>query len=89
MLPSRKTKQLTYLENLETTTRYVAVITIAQIQLTKPELRFCTSSNPACGVTAEIRLNAFRLSIVKTFNHHHHHHHKIMSKGANNFHSYR
>ena len=30
------------------------VITIAQLYSTKPELRFCASSNPACGVS-EIR----------------------------------
>ena len=32
----------------------VVVITTAQLDSTKPELRFCTGSNPACG-TLEIR----------------------------------
>ena len=34
--------------------RCAVVITIAQLHSTKPELRFCASSNPACGVS-EIR----------------------------------
>ena len=34
--------------------RGVVVITTAQLHSTKPELRFCTGSNPACGVS-EIR----------------------------------
>ena len=29
----------------------VVVITAAQLHSTKPELRFCTGSNPACGVS--------------------------------------
>ena len=32
----------------------VVVITTAQLHSTKSELRFCTGSNPACGVS-EIR----------------------------------
>ena len=32
----------------------VVVITTAQLHSTKPELRFCAGSNPACGVS-EIR----------------------------------
>ena len=53
--------------------RGVVVITTAQLHATKPELRFCAGSNPACGVLEirddedlwqwsrlEIRLNAFR-----------------------------
>ena len=55
--------------------RGVVVITAAQLHSTKPELRFCTGSNPARGVSKiddgedlwqwsrlEIRLNAFRWS---------------------------
>ena len=34
--------------------RGVVVITTAQLQSTKPELRFCAGSNPACGMM-EIR----------------------------------
>ena len=34
--------------------RDVVVITTAQLHSTKPELRFCAVSNPACGVP-EIR----------------------------------
>ena len=34
--------------------RGVVVITTARLQSTKPELRFCVGSNPACGVS-EIR----------------------------------
>ena len=34
--------------------RGVVVITTAQLHSTKPELRFCAGSNPACGVS-EIR----------------------------------
>ena len=34
--------------------RGVVVITTAQLHSTKPELRFCTGSNPACSVL-EIR----------------------------------
>ena len=33
--------------------RRVVVITTAQLHLTKPELRFCAGSNPAC--VSEIR----------------------------------
>ena len=53
--------------------RGVVVITTAQLHSTKPELRFCTDSNPACGVSdicngedlwqrsqLERRLNTFR-----------------------------
>ena len=53
------------------------VITTAQLHSTKPELRFCTGSNTACGMSKirdgedlwqwsmlEIRLNAFRLSTI-------------------------
>ena len=53
------------------------VITTAQLPSTKPELRFCSVSNPARGVSEicdgenlwewpwlEIRLNAFRLSTI-------------------------
>ena len=52
-------------------------ITTAQLHSTKPELRFCVGSNPACGVSEicdgedlwqwsrlEIRLNAFRRSTI-------------------------
>ena len=55
----------------------VVVIATAQLYLTKPELRFCASSNPACGVSEihngedlwqwswlEIRLNTFRQSTI-------------------------
>ena len=31
--------------------RGVVVITSAQLHSTKPELRFCTGSNPACSVS--------------------------------------
>ena len=31
--------------------RGVVVITAAQLHSTKPELRFCGGSNPACGVS--------------------------------------
>ena len=34
--------------------RGAVVITTAQLHSTKPELRFCAGSNPACGVS-EIR----------------------------------
>ena len=57
--------------------RGVVVITTAQLHSTKPELRFCTGSNPARGVSEirdgeelwqwsglEIRLNAFRRPTV-------------------------
>ena len=57
--------------------RGVVVITTAQLHSIKPELRFCASSNPACGVAEicdgeglwqwswlEIRLNAFRRSTI-------------------------
>ena len=57
--------------------RGVVVITTAQLQSTKPELRFCAGSNPAPGVSEirdgedlwqwsrlEIRLNAFRRSTI-------------------------
>ena len=53
------------------------VITTAQLHLTKPELRFCAGSNPACVVSEirdgddlwqcsrlEIRLNGFRRSTI-------------------------
>ena len=53
------------------------VITTAQLYSTKPELRFCTGSNPARGVSEirdgedlrqwsqlEIRLNVFRQSTI-------------------------
>ena len=30
---------------------FVVIITTAQLHSTKPELRFCTGSNPACGVS--------------------------------------
>ena len=53
------------------------VITIAQLHSTKPELRFCSGSNPARGVLEiwddedlwqwsrlEIRMNAFRRSTI-------------------------
>ena len=53
------------------------VITNAQLHSTKPELRFCTGSNPACGVSEirngknlwqwsqlEMRLNTFRRSTI-------------------------
>ena len=53
------------------------VITTAQLHLTKPELRLCAGSNPACGVSEihdvedlwkwsllEIRLNAYRRSTI-------------------------
>ena len=55
----------------------VVVITTVQLHSTKPELRFCAGSNPARGVSEirdgediwqwvllEIRLNAFRWSII-------------------------
>ena len=55
----------------------VVVITIAQLHSAKPELRFCTGSNPACGLLEirngddlwqwsrlEIRLNAFCQSTI-------------------------
>ena len=55
----------------------VVVITTAQLYSTKPELRFCTGSNPARGVSGirdgedlwqwsrlEIRLNVFRRSTI-------------------------
>ena len=55
----------------------VVVITTAQLNSTKPELRFCASSNPARGVSEirggedlwqwsrlEIKLNAFRRSTI-------------------------
>ena len=42
----------------------VVVITAAQLHSTKPELRFCAGSNPARGVSLEIRLIAFRRSII-------------------------
>ena len=49
----------------------VVVITNAQLHSIKPELRFCTGSNPACS-------KAKCLSLVnhttKTIHHHHHHH---------------
>ena len=57
--------------------RGVVVITTAQLHSTKPELRFCAGSNPACSVSEirdgedlwqwfqlEIRLNAFRRSTI-------------------------
>ena len=57
--------------------RGVTVITTAQLHSTKPELRFCAGSNPACSVSEirdgedlwqwsrlEIRLNAFRRSTI-------------------------
>ena len=40
--------------NLQTYRRGAVVITTAQLHSTKPELRFCAGSNPACGVS-EIR----------------------------------
>ena len=59
------------------TRRGVVVITTAQLCSTKPELRFCAGSNPACGVSEicdgedlwqwsqlKIRLNAFRWSTI-------------------------
>ena len=66
--------------------RCAVVITIAQLHLTKPELRFCTGSNPARGVSEirdgedfwqlsrlEIGLNAFLRSTIpqKQFIHRH------------------
>ena len=39
--------------NISTTNlwwRGIVVITTAQLHSTKPELRFCAGSNPACGV---------------------------------------
>ena len=57
--------------------REVVVITTAQLHSTKPELRFCASSNPVRGVSEirdgedlrqwsrlEIRINAFRRSTI-------------------------
>ena len=57
--------------------RGVVGITTAQLHSTKPELRFCAGSNPACDVSEirdgedpwqwsrlEIRLNAFRRSTI-------------------------
>ena len=54
-----------------------AVITTTQLHSTKPELRFCVGSNPACGVSEihdgedlwqwsrlDIKLNAFRRSTI-------------------------
>ena len=56
---------------------YVVVITAAQLHSTKPEIRFCTGSSPARGVSEihngedlwqwsrlEISLNAFRRSTI-------------------------
>ena len=70
--------------------------TTAQLHSTKPELRFCTGSNPACSVSEihdvedlwqrswlEIRLNAFCQSTIpqKQFiTYHHHHHHSKLSR---------
>ena len=55
----------------------IAVITAAQLHSTKPELRFCVGSNPACGVSEirdgedlwqwsrlEVRLNVFCWSTI-------------------------
>ena len=42
----------------------LVVITTVQLHSTKPELRFCAGSNPARGVSLEIRLIAFRRSII-------------------------
>ena len=44
--------------------RRVVVITTAKLHSTKPELRFCAGSNPARGVSLEIRLIAFRRSTI-------------------------
>ena len=57
--------------------RGVVVTTTTQLHATKPELKFCAGSNPARGVSKirdgedlwqwsrqEIRLNAFRRSII-------------------------
>ena len=41
---------------------FVVVITTAQLHLTKPELRFCAGSNPACGVLACQRFTMVRIS---------------------------
>ena len=73
--------------------RGVVVITTAHFHSTKPELRFCAGSNPACGMS-EIR-DGEDLTIVpagnkakgplsvnhttKTILHHHHHHHQILA----------
>ena len=65
--------------------RGVVVITNAQLHSTKPELRFCTGSNPAHGVSEirdgedlwqwsqlEIRLNALLVNhTTKTIHHYH------------------
>ena len=73
----------------------VVVITTAQLYSTKSELRFCTESNPAHGVSKirsgediwqwlrpEIKLNAFRRSTIprKQFIIIHHHQH-LQNKG--------
>ena len=44
--PCRKNKEKPKLQR-----HAVVVITTAQLHLTKSELRFCTDSNPACGVS--------------------------------------
>ena len=53
------------------------VITTAQLHSTVSELKFCASSNPACGVS-EIRdgENLLQWSRVDHHLHHHHHHHQ-------------
>ena len=79
--------------------RGVVVITTAELHWTKPELRFCAGSNPARGASEirdgddlwqwsrlEIRLNAFRRSVIPQkhlpHHHHHHHHHHNMSPNS-------
>ena len=69
--------------------RGVVVITIAQLNSTKPRLRFYTCSKPTLGVM-EIRNGedlsagnkAKRLHTTKTIHHHHHHqyHHDLSKK---------
>ena len=72
--------------------RGVVVITTAQLHSTKPELRFCTGSNPARGVSGirngedlwqwsrlEIRLGQPSLVNHTTKAIHHHHHHQVVN----------
>ena len=50
----KSTKVFLNLEKRHAMRPVVVVITAAQLQSTKPELRLCTGSNPACGMS-EIR----------------------------------
>ena len=45
----------------------VVIITAAQLHSTKPELRFCAGSNPACGMSEMVTITERNLRVVFQF----------------------